>query len=130
MQFNFITILLFAGALAAGGTLLHTFALAVDEFFADVGSNSAGSLTLSSYAAISARKGNPGYSMAVGFLMFSWPPVSLWFKTGWKPYLLMHGEDAMVADLARTCASAEKLLAGDPKAMVLIAALRQRAPSP
>lgn len=107
-------LLLFAGAVAAERTLLHTFALAADYFAADVGFNRPGSITLSSYAGIAARHGKAVYAKFIGALFFN----------------ANHCEEAMVADVGRACDSLNILLANDALALAMIASLRQRTPQP
>ncbi|MDE1907424.1 MAG: hypothetical protein KGH75_13350, partial [Rhodospirillales bacterium] len=116
---------LVVGALAAGNTILHTFAVAIDVLAENIGWNRVGCITLSSRAAIAARHGRPGWSMAIGFLFGSWPPVPKWRDlSAWCVALLQHGEDAIPADADRNLTSLETLYAGKPDALAAINVLR------
>lgn len=128
---TWLIVLLVAGAVAAAGTLLHTFAVGLDIWGADLLFNRVGCLTISSYAAIAARRGSPAASYLIGFFFWSWPSLRSWASLdAWKSHLLMHGEGALEEDLKRSCDSLNVLLAGDAHALVLIAALRQHIPNP
>ncbi|MDE1906078.1 MAG: hypothetical protein KGH75_06455, partial [Rhodospirillales bacterium] len=90
---------LVVGALAAGNTILHTFAVAIDVLAENLGWNRVGCITLSSRAGLAARQGHGRWSMAIGFLFGSWPPLSKWRDlSAWCVALLQHGEGAIPAD--------------------------------
>jgi hypothetical protein len=63
--------LLLGGAVAHGGTLLHSFAVAFDMFIQDLVWNAPIGVTISSRAGLAARNGKPLGAKIVNFIMLS-----------------------------------------------------------
>lgn len=63
--------LLVLGAIAKGGTLLHSFAVAFDMFCQDLFWNAPIGVTISSRAGLAARRGTTWPARAIDLLMFN-----------------------------------------------------------
>ena len=77
--------LLFIGALCGPKTLLHTFAIAFDMLVQGIGWNDPISVTLSSRAGLSARRGNDKAAQIINFIFMN----------------SNHCEEAILADIKR-----------------------------
>ena len=84
-EFLILLALLILGAIAKGGTLLHSFAVAFDAFCQDLCWNDTLGVTISSRAGLAARRGTLWPARVINFIMRN-------------PH---HCEQAIAADIAR-----------------------------
>ena len=90
--------LLILGAIAKGGTLLHSFAVAFDAFCQDLLWNDTLGVTISSRAGLAARRGRTWPARCINLLMLS--------RT--------HCEDAIATDTQRAEAALQLLTGKEP----------------